>query len=229
MNKSKIRGYAFLVVIFVLFNVLVFAIPFVKNNTFWVSYAFAHVSIIYQIYVLWLAFHKGTDIKSKLYGFPIARIGVIYLIVQLLASLLQIMFSIHIPVWLTFVINAVFCGLAIIGMLSSDSMRDVIEDQDDTLKKKVSNMRELQSLSSYLVGQCNDEKTKGLLSEMAEEFKYSDPVSSDKTIELEADIKEQMIEIQKAVIDGDYSSAQDLLRKSMSCLSERNRLCSISK
>ena len=87
-------------------------------------------------------------------------------------------------------------ALAVVGCITVDAMRDEIIRQDGALKKNVGNMRELQSLSTALVGQCGDEALKPMLQKMADEFRYSDPVSSEKTQELEEDMKAQMGDIQ---------------------------------
>ena len=46
MKHSKL-GYVVLCIVFVLFNVIAFAIPTVKTGTFWVAYAFSVVAFAY--------------------------------------------------------------------------------------------------------------------------------------------------------------------------------------
>ena len=116
-------------------------------------------------------------------------------------------------------------ALAVVGCITVDAMRDEIIRQDGALKKNVGNMRELQSMSSALVGQCGDEALKPMLQKVADEFRYSDPVSSEKTQELEEDMKVQLGDIQQALVEGDSDGAKKLCGKLMGSLTERNRIC----
>jgi len=67
------------------------------------------------------------------------------------------------------------------------------------------------------------------LQKLADEFRYSDPVSSEKTQELEEDMKVQLGDIQQALVEGDFDGAKKLCGKLMGSLAERNRVCSVSK
>ena len=82
MRKNLVRTYGILAILFVVFTVVVFAVPFVKNAVFWVSYLFVMLAIGVQGYAIHTAFSKEEPVTSKLYGFPVARIGFIYLVAQ---------------------------------------------------------------------------------------------------------------------------------------------------
>ena len=87
MNKNKIRFFAALAIVLVVYNVLAFAIPFPKNGCFWAAWVFGLVAILAQAAFLLLAFQHGDGAKSKFYGFPIARVTTIYMVIQLILSL----------------------------------------------------------------------------------------------------------------------------------------------
>lgn len=229
MTKNGLRGYITLAIIFVVFSVIAFAAPFSMTALFWIAYIFGVIAIAYQIYVFKISFAKGEDVKSKFYGFPIAKIGVVYLVVQLALSLVQMCLAAFIPVWIVIIINIIPVAVAAIGCIAADGMRDEIVRQDVQLKKNVSNMRALQSLSATLMGMCSDESLKSELQKLADEFKFSDPVSSDATKEIEKDLDVQMKELQKALIDGDFESAKIFCGKLLGGLSERNRVCALNK
>ena len=108
-------------------------------------------------------------------------------------------------------------------------MRDEIERQDINLKKDVSNMRELQSVSAALVGLCSNDECKKSLQALADEFKYSDPVTSDQTVEIENDIKQQLNDLQSAITEEDYGSLTTMCNKITASLKERNRICALNK
>ena len=227
--KNSTRSLVVIAIALVVFSVVAFAIPFAHTTAFWVAYDFGALAILFQLYIF-KASHAGDgDAKSRFYGFPIARLGVYYLVAQLVVSVVEMALSKVIPTGVAVAVNVLLLALAVVGCITVDAMRDEIIRQDATLKKNVGNMRELQSLSSALVGQCGDEALKPMLQKLADEFRYSDPVSSEKTQELEEDMKVQLGDIQQALVEGDSDGAKKLCGKLMGCLAERNRVCSVSK
>ena len=218
-------------IVLVCFLALAFLIPFPKTATFWVSFAFALIAICAQVYVMKIAFDKGEPLKSKFYGFPIARIGVTYLVVQLAVSflLMGIGFAVKVPIWIALLLCILILGGSALGLISADIMRDEVERQDIQLKKDVRTMRALQSKSAALAGNCADEATKKKLTDLAEKFRFSDPVSSDAVAAAEQDLAVILDELQSAVLEGDWASANLLIAKTDAALAERNRLCKLNK
>lgn len=229
MKTRDKRGYIVDAIIFVVFSVIAFAVPFAKTGVFWVSYIFGLTAIASQIYFFKISFSKGESVKSKFYGFPISKIGVIYLAVQLILSLLEMIMAAIIPLWVSVIINILPVTFAAIGSIAADMMRDEIEKQDVQIKKDVNNMRALQSLSATLPSMCQDEEVKKMLTELADDFKYSDPVSSEKTTEMETELKFMVNEIQRALIDIDLDAAKGFCVRAKASLSERNRVCKLEK
>jgi glucosamine--fructose-6-phosphate aminotransferase (isomerizing) len=87
-----------------------------------------------------------------------------------------------IPTGAAVAVNVLLLALAVVGCITVDAMRDEIIRQDGALKKNVGNMRELQSLSAALVGQCGDEALKSMMQKLADEFRYSDPVIDESNL-----------------------------------------------
>jgi len=229
MKKNNFRVYIVIGIIFIVFSVISFVAPFEKNGVFALSYIFGVIALALQIYVYNSSINKGKDAKSKFYGFPIVRIGVIYLAVQLIISFIAMIISELIPMWMYVIVYVMIIAIAAIGCITAETMRDEIEKQDTNLKKDVSEMRALQSLSSSLVGQCNNSEIKIILQKIADEYKYSDPVSCNETKSLEKDMSECMKEIQTAVFEGDIDSVKILGDKELSLITERNRICKLNK
>ncbi len=229
MSKNSIRGYITLAVIFIVFSVIAFAAPFHMTLVFWLAYVFGVISIAYQIYVFKISFSGDKNVKSKFYGFPIVKIGIIYLIAQLIISLIEMCIAALIPAWVALIINIMPVALAAIGCIAADAMRDEIVSQDIQLKRDVYSMRELQSFAASLVGLCSNDDLRNSIQNMANEFKYSDPVSSEQTKDIENELKVQMKELQKTLIDGDEDIANTLCVKLINSLAERNRICALNK
>ena len=104
MKKNAIRWWIVLGVVLVVYHVLVFALPFPKTSVFVVSYLFSLAAILAQIYVIRTAFYQGEGVKSKFYGFPIAKLGVVYLVLQLILGFVFMALGLISPIGLLLVL-----------------------------------------------------------------------------------------------------------------------------
>lgn len=225
MKKDTIRGIVVLAVLLVLYILVAFLIPFVHTATFWVSFIFTLISFAVVAASIYIAFIRNPDAKSRFYGFPIAKIGAIYGAVQLLAGIVFMALAGIVPAWVAVLVYAIALGAAVIGLVSAETVVEEIHLQDAKLKKDVTLMRSLQSKISQIAAQSEDAAIKAL----AEEFRYSDPVSSDTIADAEADLAAAVDELQVAYIDGDSEAVAKLCRKTSALLAERNRLCKLNK
>ena len=226
--KNKIRTWVVLAIIFVVYSVITFALPFAHTATFWLSYVFAVAAIAVQVYILHTAFMKEKSVKSKFYGFPVANIGFFYLVAQLVLGLVMMGLAAKIAVWIPVVLYVILLGMAAVGFIAADAMRDEVERQDVRLKKDVSVMRGLQSKVNGIVGLCGAD-VRDDVARLAEELRYSDPVSNDALAEIEGELSACVDELQVAVVDGDTAAIRELCRKTSVTLLERNRLCKLNK
>ena len=225
MNKDTIRGSVVLGVLLVLYILIAFLIPFVHTATFWVSFVFTLIAFAVVAASIYIAFIKNPDAKSRFYGFPIAKIGVLYGAVQLLAGIVFMALAAIVPAWAAVLVYAIALGAAVIGLISAETVVEEIHLQDAKLKKDVTLMRSLQSKISQIAVQSEDAAIKAL----AEEFRYSDPVSSDAIADAETDLAAAVDELQTAYVDGDSEAVAKLCRKASALLAERNRLCKLNK
>lgn len=225
MNKNTVRGIAALGVLLVLYILIAFLVPFAHTATFWVSFLFTLIAFAVVAVSIYIAFVKNPDARSRFYGFPIAKIGILYGIVQLIAGIVIMALAALIPVWAAVLVYAIALGAAVIGLISAEAVVSEIHVQDAKLKKDVSVMRSLQSRVHQMAAHSEDAGVKAL----AEEFRYSDPVSSDTIAAAEADLAAAVDELQAALVDGDSEAAAKLCRKASALLAERNRLCKLNK
>lgn len=229
MSKNGLRGYIVVAILLAVFSTIAFAAPFCMTATFWIAYVSGLIAILLQIYFFSISFSKGKGVKSKFYGFPIARIGLAYLVAQMVLSIIEMIFADDIPAWVAIIINVVVLGIVAIGCIGAEIARDEVVRQDVQVKKNVANMQALQALSAGLPNQCSDESLKKDLQKLADEFKYSDPVSSAATEAMEADLGAQLQQLKNALNNGDYETARSFCGQLLNGLSERNRACKLGK
>ena len=231
-EKATNRQLVLFGMVIVVYLVLALAIPFPKNNAaYWISFLFGLASLGVQAYVMKTAFDKGEPLRSKFYGYPIAKIGVTYLAVQIAVSFvfMAMGFIVRVPAWAALVVCVLITGVFSVGFISADIMRDEVERQDKQLVKDVKTMRALQSKTAFIVSQCTDTGLKPMLRELSEKFRFSDPVSSQALAEIENDLTATVDELQAAVMENDIDSAKVLCAKVAATLEQRNTMCKLSK
>ena len=231
MKKNSARWWVIWAVVLAVYNVIVFAVPFPKNAVFFVSWVFSLIAIAAQVYVIRTAFYKGESTTSKFYGFPIAKLGVLYLIVQLALGLMfmALGFALTIPLLVPLVLYIVLLGAAAVGLISTEATRDEIVQQDKKLKKDVSCMRTLRSKVMAMVPLAKDASVRIALEKLAEDIRFSDPVSSAELEAAESDLSTCVDDLQQAVLDNDQEAALSLEKRAEMLLAERNRLCKLEK
>lgn len=231
LTKNTLRGLIIGGIFLVVFNLISFLVPFPRSAIFWVGYIFGMIAILAQAPIWMLAFRNAESARSKFYGMPIARIGVIYLVVQMIFSFIAmgLAWVPVVPAWPFIIVSLLILAAAALGTIATDMTRDEIERQDVQIKRDVSKMRELQSLGNSLVRQCDDAEAKAELQKLSDALRFSDPVSSDATAESEAELKHLLDELQNALLDGDFSGIGSLCKQAQNVLAERNRICKLNK
>lgn len=226
MKKNQVRFFISLAALLVAFCVIALVVPFVRSACFWLSFAFGVLAIGVQLYTMPRAM-RG-KLRSKFYGFPILRICFVYLAAQVVLSLLFMALAKLVPVWVPTVLYLVLLCAALIGFVGADSVRDEVERQDERTKQQVSVMRDFQSQLANLSINC-DESCKAELDKLAEDFRFSDPVSTEAIRDAEDELRCCIDELQRAVADNQCDEVSRLCRKTSLVLAERNRLCKLNK
>lgn len=193
--KRKGLAYAVLTIAFALFNVVVFAIPTEKTATFWIAYAFSAIAFLLQI-VIWKLAFKGTDtIKSKFLGIPLLSVGFRYLVIQVIAFAVFMIFP-ALPTWIPVVVCSVILGGSAICLIGTETGREEINRVEEKVKRKVFYIKSLQVDVEMLAETESDPTIKAELTKLAEKIRFSDPVSSDALAEIESEIVNKIKEIE---------------------------------
>lgn len=225
MKKDVVRGMICLAIVAVVYILVAFLVPFEHEAAFWIGFAFGLVAIAVAAGAIYVGIGKKPDAKSRFYGFPIARIGVVYGIAQLAASIVGMALAAWLPGWIPGVVYAIGLGVAAIGLISAQMVVEEIEKQDVKLKKDVALMRDLQSRIEWMANQTGNSALKAL----AEEFRYSDPVSNEYLAEVEANLAMAVNELHVPMGGTGNTTMDQRCSKISALLAERNRLCKLYK
>ena len=228
-DRNQIREWLVIAIAFVVFSVIAFAAPFVRNTVFWLSYAFTAVAILAQVVVFQKAFHEGESVTSKFFGFPIARIGVIWVAAQTVLALVLMALAAHIAAWIAAVLYVVIMGAALVGLIGADAAREQVERVETAQKADVQLMRRLQAQAKAMAAGCGDAAVKKQLQELSDELRFSDPVSKASLMEIEEQLEAELESLQNALGGENYAEAGKVIAKARRTLAKRNMLCRDSK
>lgn len=218
MKKNTKLAYAVLGIVFILFNVIAFAVPTDKTITFWIAYAFTFVAFVLQIGIWNAAF----TLKSKFLGIPIIYVGIVYLVLQLIAFAVFMIFPL-IPSWIVVIACALVLGISAICLISADVARDEVNRAEEKVNQKVFYIRELQADVEMLAEQEQNSKIKTGLTKLAEKIRFSDPMSDEQLSDLDSKISTKVAELKTV------SSKLEIITELNSLLDERNKNCKILK
>ena len=223
MKKNRFISYLSLGIVFLLFHVIAFVIPIgEKNAAFWTAYAFSIVAFAIQIPLWKIAFGKKKSLNSKFLGIPIIHVGLIYLIVQLIAFSVFMIFS-ALPTWLAIIVCAIILAIFALSSITGQAGTGEISRLDEKIKVKRAFIQFLQMDIETLANSESDSETKILLTKLAEKVRFSDPMSHEMLGDLESRITAKVEEMKKT------DDKKYLIQEIETLLAERNKKCKILK
>lgn len=230
MNKKSKSLIAVYAIVLVIWSVIFGIVPFPKNAPTIIAYIFSVIAVIFGLGITCYAFSKGNNIKSKIYGFPIFKVGAVYTAAQIILTLIiaVIGFFAAIPTWIVWVVSILFAGLAAIGVITADNAYDIIVTQEQEIASKTATVKYFRLSIDDILINCKDMQLKKSLEKLSEEIKYSDPVSSDELEEIENNINSEVKVLADMVSAGD-AAAEEKANEILSLIRSRNNRCKALK
>lgn len=228
MNRNT-KLYAVLGLSAVIYLVIVLAVPFHKGSVFAISLAFELIAFALQIPFFKVAFEKRDSIKSKFLGLPVFRVGITYLCVESVVSLLLIIIASEIsslPIWVAVVLNVIILCVGLICGISVDIARDTVEVVENTNAVKTDFMKNLRARAENLVAMGGEYRVD--LKKLAENIRFSDPVSSESTATAEASLDDAIKQLESALSSGN-GDVKSLIGNAQTALNLRNDLTKSGK
>lgn len=232
MTKRAKQAIIIMGIILVVFSVIVFVIPFRKGGTFWVAYTSELLAITLQIPVFKLAYDNAKDLNSKILGFPVFRVGYIYLVIQTIASMILFVLGgifERFPIWVSLTICMIILAVAVICSIAADIAREEIEKIEEVQKIDTEFIKLMRVKSQNLMNENSNKTIAKLLEDLAEKFKYSDPVSSKNTASSETKIDIMLSELEAAVNSNEADKAEIICGKIITLIDNRNNICKLNK
>lgn len=225
MDKKITSLAAVYAIVLVAFCVLFLVIPFPKTGAYWAEFAFSVIAVCVSFMVCYSSLKKD-GLKSKVYGIPILKIGIAYMTVQLIVSFVIAIIGIFatVPLWISIAASVLVLAIFAIGFIGADNARDIITEQENRDVIATKAMKTFRLDTQYIVDSCTDAELKKPLEELAEKFKYSDPVSNEELSDIEASLQREVKSL-ASLVNTDKESAAKKIGEITVMLANRNRRC----
>ena len=227
-SKSVIAIYAILLVVYI---VAFLIIPFNKIAASWISFAFTIIAIASSLLIFNFAFNAKETLVSKIYGYPIFRVGAVYALAQLALGVVICIIAafVAVPYWVALLLSIILLGAAAIGVIVTDNTCDMVEKVETEVKEEIKAVTYFQIDIDGIFDECESAELKEELDELSERFKFSDPVSNESTKAIEEKIKGMLSDLRSFVEAKNTDEANALIKKIDNAIKERNRICKANK
>ncbi|MCR5307894.1 MAG: hypothetical protein K6E24_02740 [bacterium] len=233
MSKGLKIYFAIMAIIAIMFTVLAFVIPFEKKSyaTFIVSYVGVLVALAVQCYVGVLVFKKSTSLRSKVYGIPVIRVSIIYLILQMITSVVLMITNafVLVPVFIPAIILVLLTGFAAIGVLITVGAKSIIESIEKEEKQKTAFMNNFKIEVESLENKTSDSDFNKDIHKFVEKVKYSDPMSANELVDIENEISIKYDTLKDNILNEKLDDAKKDLAEINDLVDKRNRMCKLNK
>lgn len=241
LGKSTKLGFlAVYSIIFAVITLLIFVLFKPQNiesatciKDFWVSYSFLALSFIIQLVTV-LVFDKKCG-DAIFMGLPLFQLSFIYFVAEAFLALIFMILAackVETPFALVFILQllalAIFAVCAILAIMG----RNFINKVETERKQAVTNIRSLTAdLEIAAEAVSNNIDLKKKIEKVAEDVRYSDPMSNKYVQLLDEKIADLIYQVKDACEDGnpDSQAIEEKLRKIRLAVRERNQKISLGK
>lgn len=219
------------IVMFVSFNLAAFIYPSSStfhevlginkyDSSFWIGYVTIIIAFIGQFLCTYKVF-KDNSIDKLFYKLPVLDYSYGCLVATTIVGLLTMAIK-AIPDWVGVILCAVVLGVSLIVLSKARASGDIAYKIREKVERHISVMKDLTAEVERLLSAATTDEHKRDLKALYEAFKYSDPMSTEKTADIEVRITRELKDLGK-----DYS--KDKISKIISLMADRNRIIKSSK
>ena len=218
---TAIVVYASILLVYVLVPLLV---PFEKGVASWIIYGATIFSLVVSFIVLFISFGNKTTIRSLVYGVPVFRVGIIYFILHIIASIAVFIVDalVGVPFWISLIVVIVLLALCVIGVAITDTQRRMVEQVEEIKEKSTSKYDQTMQLLDELIVEIQDPSIKEEVLAVKDSFKYADPVSNEKSREIELELEEHLKTLISFAKEGENEKLSEGIGKLKQLIAHRN-------
>lgn len=198
IKKSGLITGLIILILLAVYNVLFFVIPFDFSKSavaFWTSYGVTTFLVLFMVVVVALGM-VGKELKSKVFGLPIIKLGYSVLIIQFVIDLVTMSVGnfYEIPAWILAIVEVFLLAFFFISLIARVVYKDTI-NKIDAKEYKESFIKELRIEMQSLYDSVKNENVKRILNSLVELVRYADPVSNKEVEAVEDEIVNKVTEL----------------------------------
>lgn len=230
-SKKITKVAAILAIIFAAYNIALFAIADIwHEGAFWVSYVFMIIAFGCVAAACVLLNQRQYVPRDWMFGYPIIKHSAIYVAVEFVASTIFMLLDSQGIYWITpFVVQFIILAVHLVFLISCFLAKDIIEDVETKVKDATTYIRLLQVDVEMVVSKASDPAVKAAFEKLAEEVRFSDPMSNPNLFELEKLIAQQVNNADSCITLNDTEGALQCCNRATLLLEERNKKCKALK
>ncbi len=221
------------VVLVVIFNLLVFVIPYKVNGgskfesgSFWVGYIFLMLSFVGQLGIVWYVIKDGID--KTFYRIPLLEISHKALIPMIIIGVLCMVIP-FIPIWLGVLVCILIWGFCLLEIMKTQATASVVESVDSDTKKKTFFIKSLTIDADSLLKSCTNKEASEEVKKVYDALRFSDPMSNDLLSGVESQISLKFNELVEHIRNMDSVGIQNATKEILVMINERNLKCKLLK
>ena len=224
-NQKKYYWIAWGVAI-VVFHVIMFLLPNAmlspEEGSFLIIYSTVMASFIGQAYCSYLYSKKENKEERFLY-IPVVLIGYIALLMTLLLALQALTLQ-FLPNWFTIIVAVVIVAYYAFAVLRTLAAAEMVIAVDKKVEQQTNFIKTITAKTTALK-QAAPEELRSVVTKVYDNFRYSDPMSTEELSEIEQSINNTYIDFATAVKENKKDLAETLAQNICNLIKERNELC----
>lgn len=217
---------------FITYNVVLFVICGFADHggSFWVSYVFMLIAFATLTISGYLLKSRNMQPRDWLLGYPVLKHCTIYIILEFISSILFMGLDYKDCPWgIAFAVQMVLLAVYLVFIISCFLAKEMIEDVQTNVKVRTSKMKLLQVDVEMIAESTNNIDIKEAFVKLAEQVRYSDPMSNDALNDLDDQIAYVVGQAKTSASMNDVDGTLALCKKASLLINERNKKCKVFK
>ena len=230
VNSRVLKIASVFGIIFVAYNVVLFVASGIDHEaTFWVSYIFMILAFAISIASVYLLKNNKGLSQNWFLGLPISIQTVAYFAIEVVASVIFMILDYDCPWSVAFVVQFIILAIALVLIVLQFLAKDVVNTVSVNTKVKTYRMKTFQLDAESIATNVPVAEIQMAYAKLAEDFRFSDPVSSDATKEVEEQIAYTLDQAKSSVNINDVQAALFYANKASNLLKDSNRIAKMFK
>ncbi len=224
-------------ILFVIFNVVVIALP--KETTIagitytklgglpWITLIVFELCFVGHLICTWIAL-KQNKLSGTFYRLPLIRLSYACIIVTTVIGCVMMAVP-NLPDWIPLIVALIIMALYAVAVLKAAAAAEIVEEIDEKVQAKTTFIRTLTVDAQTLLSRAKSEPVKAACKKVFEAVRYSDPMTSDALADVENRIRTEFNAFTDAVLSDNADAVNASADELLTLIKERNSRCKMEK